>query len=88
MKTQSVTPQGGALISSTHRGSRACPAEEVRAPVIAPGARGVEEGTQQVVDQYPEGGRGLVASAVAAVEDSCCSLEVDTSVASWVVGRW
>lgn len=56
--------------------------------MIAPGARGVEEGTQQVVDQYPEGGRGLVACAVAVVEDSCCSLEVDTSVASWVVGRW
>lgn len=56
--------------------------------MIAPGARGVEEGTQQVVDQYPEGGRGLVASAVAVVEDSCCSLEVDTSVVSWAVGRW
>lgn len=59
------------------------------APVIAPGAQGVEEGTQQVVDQYPEGGHDLVACAVVVVvEDSCCSLEVDTSVASWVVGRW
>ena len=60
---------------------------EARAPGIAPGAQGVEEGSQQVVDQYPEGGRGPVACAVAVVGDSCCSLEVDMSVASWVVGR-
>lgn len=55
--------------------------------MIAPGAQGVEEGTQQVADQYPEGGRGLVACAVEVVEDSCCSQEADMSVAGWVVGR-
>lgn len=55
--------------------------------MLAPGAREVGEGTRQAADRYLEGGRGL-AACVAAVGDNCCSLEVDTPAASWVVDNW
>lgn len=76
------------LISSSHRGSGAYLVVGARAPVIAPEAQEVEEGSQQVADQYLEGEHGLAACVVAVAEDSCCSLEVDMLVASWVAGRW
>lgn len=76
-----------ALISSTHHGSGACQAEGAGAPVTVLGARGVEEGTQQAEDLYPEGGRGPAACVGAVVEGSCCSPVADSLAASWVAGN-
>lgn len=55
--------------------------------MLAPAAREVGEGTRQGADQYLGGGRGL-AACVAAAGDSCCSLEVDMPVSSWVADSW
>lgn len=56
--------------------------EGAGAPATVLGARGEEEGTQQVVDLYLEGVHGPAACVGAVAEGSCCSPVADKLAAS------